>query len=404
MDLPQELVDTIVDILHDDTPSLRACCLAARPFGISARKHIFKKIEILSSSDASQRFYELLCSSPHIAPLVEDLCIVSVLERWHETSGFRDPSGDYMSGRLLSLILLLLTELIRISIIETGDVNQSCAKFSRSWRRMELPLQSALANVFSSPRLEAVHLCGLVLDSPCHLLSLFSEATALKEMSLSRLYFTQDEGRHEPWPESRLWCPKLQSLLLNVFSTDFCQYLVNPHIDLTHVRTLTLATPLPKQRKKMVQATKLRLSRGVEHLGFYLAYNFETRISDLSPDLFTTNLRSIHFFSPSIVKLLGVLVKRCPHDSRLEYITLDSFAGVLHYKKVPELYTAIDAIVDRLPALKTIELRWIMRDPSDAFPQWEADVYAAFSSLMRRGILRITKLQWQGSLYPLGWE
>jgi hypothetical protein len=306
MDLSQELVDTILDILHNDIPSLKSCSLAARAFVISARKHIFKKIEIISSSDTSQRFYEFLCSSPHIAPLVKDLCIVSVLEKFPETCAYLDPSGNYMSGRTLSLILPLLTELKRISVVESGDVIQTRAKFSRSWSKMDQPLQSALANVFSSPRLEAVHLRGLVLESPCHLLSLFSEAAALKEMSLSRLYFTQGEGRHEPWPESQLWHPKLRSLLLNTPSFNLCQYLVNPQIDLTHVRTLRLATPSPEQRKKMVLATSLRHSRGVEHLGLYLAYNFEPPLCEYSPTYtastinqnFGSESRSLHYQSP----------------------------------------------------------------------------------------------------------
>ncbi|KAJ7863832.1 hypothetical protein B0H14DRAFT_3443937 [Mycena olivaceomarginata] len=405
MDLPQELVDTILDDLHDDVPSLKSCSLAARTFVISARKHIFKKIEILSSSDASQRFYELLCSSPHIAPLVEDLRITSVLVP--ETSAYLDPSGDYMSGRPLSLILLLLTELIRISIIDIADANHLTGRpYSRSWNKMEPPLQSALANVFSSPRLEAVHLCGLVLESPCHLLSLFSEAAALKEMSLSRVFFAQRGSRHEPWPGSQLWRPKLRSLFLNSLgtNTDLSRYLVNPQIDLTHVRTLTLSTAYPERRNKIVHATGLPLSRGVEHLGLWLAYKPHTSISDLSPDLFTTNLRSIHFFSNSIVALLDVFVKACPHDSRLEYVTLDNFSDTLQPTKVPELYTAINTTVDHLPALKTIEMRWIMSNPSDVFPQWEADVHAAFSSLMQRGMVCITKLQWQGTWRSIGWE
>ncbi|KAJ7863822.1 hypothetical protein B0H14DRAFT_3606827 [Mycena olivaceomarginata] len=396
MDLPQELVDTILDILHDDGPSLKSCSLAARIFFISARKHIFRKIEIFSSSDVSQRFYELLCSSPHIAPLVEDLCIVSVLKRLSETSAYLDPSGDYMSGRPLSLILLLLTELKQISIIENGDRTETSAKFSRSWSKMDQPLQSALVNVFSSPRLQAVHLRRLVLKSPCYLLSLFSEATALKEMSLSCLYFMQAE--HEPWPESQLWRPKLQSLVLNLSSTDFCQYLVNPQIDLTHVRALRLATGLHEQRKKIMQATSLQLSKGVEHLGLFVVHNFDLDLS-LSPDLFTTNLRSIHFFSPSIVKLLGIFVKTFPHDSHLKYITLDSFAGVLQRPEVPELYTAIDATVDHLPALKTIEMRWIVGELSATLTQWEADVHAAFSLLMRCGMGKEPGVQLAGNNY-----
>jgi hypothetical protein len=273
---------------------------------------------------------------------------------------------------------------------------------------MDQPLQSALANVFSSPRLEAVHLRGLVLQSPCHLLSLFSEATALKEMSLSHLHFTEEPDRHEPWPESQLWRPKLRFLLLNASSFDLCRYLVNPQIDLTQVRTLRLAAPSPEQRKKMVLATSLRHSRGVEHLGLYLGYTFEStsceysptytastinQISVVSPDLFTTNLRSIHFFSFLIVKLLGVFVKTCPHDSRLEYVTLECPADFQRTIPVPELHTAIDATVAHLPALKTIEIRWIFGQPSAALTQWEADMHASFSSLMRRGILLITKFQ-----------
>ncbi|KAJ7868596.1 hypothetical protein B0H14DRAFT_3132634 [Mycena olivaceomarginata] len=267
---------------------------------------------------------------------------------------------------------------------------------------MDQPLQSALANVFSSLRLEAVHLRDLVLESPCHLLSLFSEATALKEMSLSRLYFTQAE--HEPWPESQLWRPKLRSLLLNASSSDLCQYLVNPQIDLTHVRTLKLATRSPEQRKKILLATSLRHSGGVEHLDLWVAYNFETHISDLSPDLFTTNLCSIHFVSQSMVELLGVFVKTCPHNSRLEYVTLDGFQDFRRATPVPELHTAIDATVAHLPALKIIEMRWIVGEPSAALAQWETDLHAAFSSLMRRGILLITKLQWRGGPLPFGWE
>jgi hypothetical protein len=99
MDLPQERIDVILDNVHDDIPSLKSCSLAARTFVTSARKHIFKKVEIVSSSDAFQRFYNLLSSSPHIPPLVEDLRIISVF--LETSSANADSSGDYMSGRTL---------------------------------------------------------------------------------------------------------------------------------------------------------------------------------------------------------------------------------------------------------------------------------------------------------------
>jgi hypothetical protein len=95
----------------------------------------------------------------------------------------------------------------------------------------------------------------------------------------------------------------------------------------------------------------------------------------------------------SVVELLDVFVKTCLHDNRLEYVTLDSFAHLLQHTEVPELYTAINATVDHLPALKTIEMRWIVGEPSAVLTQWETDVHAAFSSLMQCGILLITKFQ-----------
>ncbi|KAJ7323060.1 hypothetical protein DFH08DRAFT_355655 [Mycena albidolilacea] len=154
----------------------------------------------------------------------------------------------------------------------------------------------------------------------------------------------------------------------------------------------------------MVLATSLRRSRDVEHLGLWLAYDFSMDISDLSPDLFTTNLRSIHFSSLLIVELLVVFVKTCPHDSRLEYVTLDCFADFQRATPVPELHTAIDATVAHLPALKTIEMRWIVGEPSAALTQWEADVQTAVSLLVRRGMLRLTTIAWQGSWRAIGWE
>ncbi|KAJ7863821.1 hypothetical protein B0H14DRAFT_2574751 [Mycena olivaceomarginata] len=87
------------------------------------------------------------------------------------------------------------------------------------------------------------------------------------------------------------------------------------------------------------------------------------------------------------IEQLGIFVKMFPHDSHLKYITLESSAGVLQHTEVPELYTAIDATVDHLPTLRTIEMRWIMNNPSDVFPQWEADVHAVFSSLMQCGMV-----------------
>jgi hypothetical protein len=273
--LPQELIDLILDNLHDDINSLKSCSLAAHTMVTSARTLIFRKIEIkppdpLSSSfNTCQRFYKLLTASPRIAPIVEELCVVTV---GSETSFGYTPDGEYLTERLVAWVMddrtlpliLPLLDLKRISLTENAPYRSDGWKDSMSWHKMGQRLTSALTNVFSSPRLEAVHLRGIVIESPYQLLSLFSEATALKEMSLSRLYFTQ-RAQRDMWPESQPWRPQLRSLLIADNCDNFSPSLVNPRIDLTHVRSLTLAMNLPERREKVLQATKSG-SGGVEHL------------------------------------------------------------------------------------------------------------------------------------------
>ncbi|KAJ6572302.1 hypothetical protein B0H19DRAFT_1256195 [Mycena capillaripes] len=329
MTLPQELVDIVVDNLHDDLPSLNSCSLAARTFVASARIHIFRKAEILPppkprpSQTPCQKFHKLLTSSPHIAPLVEELSVVLGSERhvsWITTC------------RTLPLVLSLLN-LKRISLTANGWKN--AGDFNMDWAKMGRQLKSALVNVFSSPRLEAVHLRGIGVESPRLLLSLFSQATSLKQLALSRLYFTQQRDQHEPWPESQPWRPQLQSLLLSDNGwDDLCSILVNPRIDLTAVVSLTIITESSEWRNKIIQATKGG-SGGVEHLRLWHIW------SDWDWEFLSPNLRSIHFYSHSVFRLLNAFLKACPHDMRIELIVLELKCSARHHLE-PELEATIE--------------------------------------------------------------
>ncbi|KAJ6572290.1 hypothetical protein B0H19DRAFT_681313 [Mycena capillaripes] len=411
MTLPQELVDIIIDNLHDDLPSLKSCSLAARTFVTSARIHIFRKIEILpppkplSSRNLCQRFHKLLTSSPHIAPLVEELSVVLV---GSETSFAYDDDGVYlekrhvtwiMTCRTLPLILPLLN-LKRISLTENAPVDwNNAGDFSMNWAKMGRQMKSALVNVFSSPRLEAVHLRGIVVESPRLLLSLFSQATSLKKLALSRFYFTQQWDQREPWPESQPWRPQLQSLLVaDVQSDNFCCYLVNPRIDLTAVASLTVVTDSSEWRDKIIQATRSG-SGGVQHLRIWYMR------MDWSHELLSSNLRSIHFFSRSIFWLLNALLKACPHDMCIELIVLET-NGRMYNPVKPELEATIESAAARLRFLKTVEFKAILIESTrfHTFDQWETAVRAAVPSLVRRGMLRVTEAQWSADDVHHGWE
>ncbi|KAF8471540.1 hypothetical protein JB92DRAFT_1918918 [Gautieria morchelliformis] len=72
--LPGELIDQVIDHLHNDPPSLRACCITCRAWAPSARFHIFHDI-VLSDAERADALAEHLETSPHISPLVRSLTI-----------------------------------------------------------------------------------------------------------------------------------------------------------------------------------------------------------------------------------------------------------------------------------------------------------------------------------------
>ncbi|KAJ6569863.1 hypothetical protein DFH09DRAFT_1362997 [Mycena vulgaris] len=365
--IPQELIDLIVDNLHDDIPALKSCSLAARTFVSSTRTHIFKKIEITpppvgnNRQSPCQKLYKLLTSSPHIlAPLVDELCIVLVGQ--YPTK----PHVTWiMAGRTLSLILPLL-DLRRISLVENSPADwNSAGKFSMNWNKLDRTLKSALAEVFSSPNLEAVQLRGIVVESPCQLLSLFSEATSLKGLSLSRVHFTQQWNEFKPWPDSDPWRPQLRSLLVSDSSGDnFSPYLSNPRIDLARVKSLCAVT---EWRDKIVSQTT-----AVEHLRLcYLSAPWPPKSIAL---IFSPNLRSIHLFTITIFHLLSALFTACPHDSRLETIIIE---GPVQSRVKFFRWDRLDHTIDQL---------------ATPFSEWSGAMWSLLPSLVQRGMLTLTEV------------
>ncbi|KAJ6569883.1 hypothetical protein DFH09DRAFT_1080616, partial [Mycena vulgaris] len=258
-----------------------------------------------------------------------------------------------MAGRTLSLVLPLL-DLRRISLVENSHADwNSAGKFSMNWNKMGRTLQSALAEVFSSPNLEAVQLRGIVVESPCQLLSLFSEATSLKEFSLSRVYFTQQWDQRKPWPDSDPWRPQLRSLLVSDSSGDSISlYLSNPRIDLARVKSLCVVTASTEWMDKIVTG-----SGAVEHLR--LIYPSEPWAQPASIELiFSPNLRSIHLLTSRIFQLLSALFTACPHDSRLETITIEGpIQSGVHVFRWDQLNDTIDEFAVHLSSLKMVEIK-----------------------------------------------
>ncbi|KAJ7178175.1 hypothetical protein C8R46DRAFT_1076042 [Mycena filopes] len=388
MPVPQELIDIIVDNLHDDIPSLKSCALTARAFVGSAQIHIFHRVEINPPRDRNsasptpcQKLYNLLVSSPHIAPLVTDLSVVLV---GSETSFECDAHGLYlndrqvtwiMTGRTLALVLPLLN-LKRISIVENGPADwNSWGEFTMRWNILPRQLRSALTDVFSSPRLEAVHLRGLVVSSPYQLLALFSEASALKELSISRLFYVIRVAHPAAWPASRRWRPRLTSLLISdVYGGPFLPYLISPQIDLAHIKSLTLSTDETEARDTIISTAS-----GLKHLGIWI-------IHPLAPSTLTANLRFLRFYTSTILELLRTFFTLCPRDASVEIIILEG-----HVETTEGVTQILDSPVAHLRSLKTVEIKLDVY--SDNFSAWSATLRAVLPALEARGMLTITETQ-----------
>ena len=69
--LANELIDTVIDFLHEDRPSLCAFALVSKSCLPSARYHLFSDIDVNSQNFPS--FLSLIESTSQIAPLVPGL-------------------------------------------------------------------------------------------------------------------------------------------------------------------------------------------------------------------------------------------------------------------------------------------------------------------------------------------
>ena len=74
MKIPPEIVDQIIDYVHDDVKTLAACSLIARDWVPSTRLHLFAKLSLLSVHEVA-RFTEFDSFAPNILYYCQELSI-----------------------------------------------------------------------------------------------------------------------------------------------------------------------------------------------------------------------------------------------------------------------------------------------------------------------------------------
>ncbi|KAJ6557970.1 hypothetical protein B0H19DRAFT_124792 [Mycena capillaripes] len=227
--LPRELLDIITDELRTDVPSLRACALSLRDIVPSVQTHLFFKVVLhqpesrTKKNSQCQKFSRLLESSPHLASLVKDFRIID-----------DEPRFPLAEWRTLSGMLRLF-DLKRISI--------RCTAACLDWDRLHRDFKASLQGVFTSPRLEAIQLHGILISAPPEsvLFHIFMGSHAnLQHLSVSCQIRKPDHRSRSVPP---VWEPKLRSLVVGATHTlDLSHGLFSSTMDGSRLRTLTLSS------------------------------------------------------------------------------------------------------------------------------------------------------------------
>ena len=84
-DLPQEILDSIIDVLRDDLLALKSCASVARSWRDRSHLHFFHTVEVKGTQLATS-FAILLDGSPNIAASIREVSLVrSILMSGFET-------------------------------------------------------------------------------------------------------------------------------------------------------------------------------------------------------------------------------------------------------------------------------------------------------------------------------
>ncbi|KAJ6525933.1 hypothetical protein DFH09DRAFT_1328796 [Mycena vulgaris] len=146
---PQELVNHIIDFLHDTTTALKACALVSRAFVHSAQSHIFKElsigdygVSINKTTTLWSRCQETLHTSPHLVQHIHRLTLVPdlmSLETFSTICNFLFTHlkevciRDFTLAPPLAIALQQLFSLPTLRFVSLGDGYGNPSTFMQIW-------------------------------------------------------------------------------------------------------------------------------------------------------------------------------------------------------------------------------------------------------------------------------
>ena len=202
--IPQELIDKIIDQLHADRITLKACSIVSHSFLHPCRKHLFFSIDLSRvSSSQVHTLCNILKTQPGIGSLIRELYIYL---------GGDEMCDWIMEDSVLPNILEMTPHLQMISL--NGRVHPSFIV----WQFIPIRVQSAILIGLQSPNLTEVRI-NTVGVFPSSIFSSLSHVRRLR-LKCTRFYTSKQSPPPSPSTFNNLealelhFSPRLKSIIL----------------------------------------------------------------------------------------------------------------------------------------------------------------------------------------------
>lgn len=228
--LAQELIDTIIDFLHADETSLKACSLTCKSFLFAARYHIFGDVTLAAHNFS--RLVNLLDEAPHISTLVRHLAI-------HAPAGVTPGSRRQSTDEEIHLAQNLSSVTSRLQGVQSlhlGDIDFDLLTFES----IILTLSTTLPNV------RHLNLCRLKFRSFMHTANFIAAFPLLRTLKWAWVSWDSHSDSDTVYKQSRR-----RSEALEVWIEDFKAGQSRCLID-----WLLLQNPLPRVHTFYLRASK----------------------------------------------------------------------------------------------------------------------------------------------------
>ncbi|KAK0459271.1 uncharacterized protein EV420DRAFT_312715 [Desarmillaria tabescens] len=175
--LPQELVNTIIDHLLDDIPSLRSCSLVCRTWREHAQESIFHKQRFYVSGGPQgdlHKFRILLRMSPHLGALVKAIELYAI--GWVPSTPLPpNPQLETATPEVLPLLPKLQTFSLKVTQDKVWD------------QIVGAPVAEACKSILRTTFLTDIHLSGMRFDLYSDFICLLSDIVAVRELNISAI-------------------------------------------------------------------------------------------------------------------------------------------------------------------------------------------------------------------------